>query len=208
MKRIPFLLVAALALLLAACGSDQTDVTASPSPVATPTLAPTPAPTPSPTASASATSDATDAGTGSGFNGSLIDALPDEVGGFPRNDMQGMEQFILPMLQQQGIDAEEADFAFASWGEGQETLIVTAMRMPGVTPAQLELIGRMMGSSQGADVGTEVDAESVTVAGKQVLRVTPADAQGEVLIYIVGDAFFTLISETPSLAEELLQQLP
>ncbi|MBW3612945.1 MAG: hypothetical protein KY392_03685, partial [Chloroflexi bacterium] len=179
------------------------------SPVATPTVAPTPVPTPSPTASETATSDATDdGGSGSGLTGSLIDALPDEVGGFPRNDMEGMEQFILPMLQQQGIDADEADFAFASWGEGEETLIVTAMRMPGVTPAQLELIGRMMGSSQRADVGTEVEAETVTVAGKQVLRVTPADAEGEVLIYIVGDAFFTVISQTPSLAEELLQQLP
>jgi hypothetical protein len=203
-KRTTFLLPAALALVLAACGSDQTDATPTPTEEPTPTVAPTEEPTPTPSEAAESP-DATDDGSGS--MGELADLLPDEVNGLDRTDMTGMEQFILPALEAQNIDAEDADFAFATWGEGE--LFVSAMRMPGITETQLELLGRLMGSAQG-DVGADVETETVTIGGKDVLRVTPTDGQseGQVYIYIVDDAFFTVVAQAEGLAEELLSQLP
>lgn len=205
MKRPIVLLAAVLALVLAACGSDQPDASATPAP--TPASTPTPEPTESEPAE---TPEATDGdGTGSVITGSLSEALPDEVGGLPRTEIEGMEALIGPMLQQQGIDAEEADFALASYGDADaaESLIVTAIRMPGVDQAQLEMLARLMSSNQEPGAG-EIDAEPVTVGGKDVLRVSPPDAEESVYIYLADDAFFSVISQTDELAEDLLSQLP
>lgn len=211
-KRPTVLLVAVLALVLAACGSDQTDATATPipTPAATPTEAPTPEPTESePAETPDATDDDDGSGTGSVITGELADALPDEVGGLTKQEVPGMEALIGPMLQQQGLNTDEADFAFVSYGDGDpaESLIVTAMRLPGVNEAQLEMLARMMSSNQAPGAG-EVDTEEVTIGGKDVLRVSPADAEQSVLIYLVDGAFFSLISPSEELAEDLLSQLP
>ena len=208
MKRSIVLLAAVLALVLAAC-SDQPEASATQAPTAaaTPTEEATPEPTESDSAGTPAPTD--DDGTGSGSTGELTDALPAEVGGHAKQEVEGMEALIGPMLQQQGIDAEGADFAFASYGEGDaaESLIVTAIRMPGVDQAQLEMLARLMSSSQAPGAG-EIDAEPVTIGGKDVLRVSPADAEQSVYIYLADDAFFSVISQSDALAEELLSQLP
>lgn len=198
MKRTPILLAAVLALVLAACGES----TASPTIAPTPTADPTPEATPTPT---EADSDATDDGTGSGFTGALSDALPDEIGGLQRTDMTGMEQMILPMLEQQGIDAEEADFAFATYGQGE--LIVTGFSVPGVAEGQLQLMAQMMSGMQ-VEGAEDLETETVNVGGKEVLRMTTAGEPQSVFIYIAEDAMFTVVAESEELAQELLSQLP
>lgn len=209
MKRTSILLPTALALVLAACAGDQTeptaDATAEVTAQATATAEPTEEATPS--ATESEAPEPTEDGDGSGSIGDLADALPDEVGGLARNDVQGMESLIRPMLEAQGIDASDGQFTMASYGDGAEAVIVTAMSFPGINQAQLEMLARLISSSQ-AGAGTDVDAETVTVGGKQVIRVTPADAPQSVYIYLADDAFFSVISEQPDLAEELLSQLP
>lgn len=209
MKRPIVLLAAVLALVLAACGSDQPQT--SPTPIPTPASTPTEEPTPEPTETdAAETPEATDDdGTGSAITGELSDALPDEIGGLSRTEIPGMEDMIGPMLQAQGLDAEEADFAFASYGEGDaaESLIVTAIRMPGMDDTQLSALAQLMGSGQ-LGAGPEVDAEEVNVGGKDVLRISPPDAEESVYVYVAEDAFFSIISQSPELAEELLSQLP
>lgn len=203
MNRLPILLVAVLALVLAACGAETT-ATASP----TPTLEPTPEPTPSPTEEA--TEEPTDDGGGSGGpTGDLSDQLPDRVGGLDRVDLPpAMEQMFAGVLGQQGIDAEEADFVWAQWGEAAE-LMVTGLRAPGMDQADLAALARALSMSQtGGEV--EIDAEETTVGGKSVLRMTPAAGGTEafVYIYVAGDAMFTVIAQTEDLAAELLGQLP
>lgn len=194
-------LAVTLALALAACGG----TTASPTPTPTASPSPTPEVTPSPTESETAATDAPTDG-GSTITGSLLDVLPDEVGGFPRQEIPGLEAIIEPMLAQSGVDAEDADFAFASWGDGTDALIVTAMRIPGLDQAQLELLARLMSSSQAGE--TDFEAETVTVGGKQVLRMSGPDVPAAAYVYFAGDAFFSVIGESTDLAEELLSQLP
>ena len=211
MKRPTLLLAAVLALMLAACGSDQPEATTTPipTPAATPTADPTPEPTESEPAETSEATDDDGGGSGSVITGELADALPDEVGGLAKQEVEGMDALIGPMLQQQGLDTDDADFAFVSYGDGDpaESLIVTAMRLPGVDEAQLEMLARLMSNSQASGAG-EVDAEPVTIGGKDVLRVSPADAEESVLIYLVDGAFFSVISPSEDLAEDLLSQLP
>lgn len=196
MKRIPILLVAVLALVLAACGGETT-ATASP----TPTAEPTPEVTPTPTAEP--TEEPTDDGSGSGLTGTLSDALPQTIGGLERQALPGMEDMIGPMLTQQGIDADEADFVWAMYGEGE--LIVTGFAASGLDQPELEQLARLMSSGQ---VGADVQSETVTVGGKEVLRMTGEDMPDAAYLYFADDAFFTIISESAELAEELLSQLP
>ena len=206
MKRTLFLPV--LALVLAACGSDQTAQTATPSPSVT--VEPTPAPTQPSTAEPTTTGPTDDGGTGSGGStGELADQLPDSVAGLERVELPpGMEQMFGSVLQQQGIDAEEADFVWAQWGDAGE-LMVTGLRAPGMGTADLEALARMLSMSQtGGEV--DIDAESTTVGGKSVLRMTPSagGTEATVYIYIADDAMFTVIAQAEDLAAELLGQLP
>lgn len=207
MKRIPILLVAALALVLVACGGETTaTATATASP--TPTVEPTPSPTPSP--SDVATEEPTDDGSGSGVTGELSDALPDEVGGLDRQPTPaGMDDLIGSMLQGQGVDAENIDFAYGMWGEGE--LLVTAFRIEGMPDAQMALLAQAMSGMGGSAAGGgDVESERATVGGKDVLRmtITGEGQTGNVYIYQSGDAFFSVVTEDEGLAEELLSQLP
>lgn len=204
MKRIPILLAASLALVLAACGGETT-ATATASP--TPTVEPTPEPTPSPTEDA--TEEPTDDGSGSGFTGELSDALPEEVGGLDRQPTPaGMDDLMASMLQGQGVDAENIDFAYGMWGEGQ--LLVTAFRIEGMPETQMELLAQAMSGMGGSAAGGDVESEQATVGGKDVVRmtITGEGQTGSVYIYQSGDAFFSVVTEDEGLAEELLSQLP
>ena len=202
MKRTMFPLAAVLALVLAACGTDQTAETPSPSPSLT--VEPTPVATPSPTEEPTA-EPTDDGGTGSGAGGSLLAVLPEEVGGLPRQEVPGLEQMIAPALEQQGLDADNVDVAFAMWGQGE--LVVTGFQIEGIEQSQLEMLLPML---SGGQIGgqADVEAETVTVGGKEVLRMTGADVPDAAYVYIADDAFFTVISESAELAEELLSQLP
>lgn len=210
MKRTFFLLAAVLALVLAACGADQTDATASPTEVATPTetVAPTPDATASPTEDETAA--ATDGGgSGSGATGGLSGLLPDRVGALERVDIPPvMEQAFRSVLSEQGVDAEEADFVYATWGDAGE-LGLTALRAPGMDEPDFRALAEMMSRSMTASE-MEADATATTVGGKNVLRVTPmaGGADATVYIYITDDTMFTIVAQREELAAELLGQLP
>jgi hypothetical protein len=201
-RTTPILLAAVLALLLAACGADQTATSPTPSP----TVEPTPEATPTPTATEAAE---TDDGSGSGTTGALADALPDSVGGLDREEIPGMgesmEDLIASQLQQQGLDAEEVDFAMAMYGQGE--LLVTGFSVPGMPQGQLELLAQMMSGMQG-EGGENLETETATVGGKEVIRMSVAGETQSVFMYIAGDAVFTVVAESEDLAAELLSQLP
>lgn len=208
MKRTPILVSTVLALVLAACGSDQTDPT--PTPTEAPTIEPTSTPLPTPEATPSPTADETAAPTDDGGpTGELSDLLPDRVAGLDRIELPpGMEQMFAGALGQSGVDAEEADFVWAQWGDAGE-LMVTGLRAPGMTQADLDALARALSMSQtGGEV--EVDSAPTTIGGKSVLRVTPTAGGVEqtVYIYIAGDAMFTVVAQEENLAAELLSQLP
>lgn len=205
MKRTPILLAALLALVLAACGADQT-ATSSPTSPPTPTVEPTPDVTPSPTETEAAE---TDDGSGSGFTGALSDALPDMVGGLERADIPGMDEMmgsvIRDALAEQGMDAEEADFVFAQYGQGE--LIVTGFSVPGMPDGQLGLLAQMMSGMQ-VEGAEDLETETVNVGGKEVIRMTTAGQPQSVFMYVGDEVMFTVVAESEDLAAELLSQLP
>jgi hypothetical protein len=201
--RVSILLVALLALVLAACGGDQPAESPTPTPVAT--VEPTPQPTPDPTPAATESPDATDDG-GSTGGGPLADLLPEEIRGLSRQTIPGMEQMFIGALGQQGVDADEADFAWAMYGDEAE-LVVTAVRAPGFGQGELEQLARLMSGMQ-VEGAEDVEYDSVTVAGKSVLRVTAADQTQTVFLYVTSDAFFTIVADDEDHAAELLRQLP
>jgi hypothetical protein len=215
-KRTILLLMTVLALVLAACGSDQTDATATPATTPAATATPTEEATPEPTESAAAeTPEASDDQTGSVIDGELSDVLPDEIGGLAREEMPPeFEQIMSGAIAQAGPQAEDAEVAWALYGEGQ--LMVIAMRMPDIAGFEPEQWARMMAAmAPTGPSGQELNAQQVTVGGKDVLQMTPegpdadgTDAEGTVYVYQTGDALFTVVSQSKDLAWGLLSQLP
>lgn len=201
MNRISLLLVALVAVIATACSSEQTSPSAEAS--ETPTQAPTASPTQEPSASPS--ESAQSSGDASGDGSALADLLPDELDGVERTDVPGLEAMIGPLLAQQGIDASEADFAFASYGQGPDAVQVQAFRIPGMSQVQLEQLAQLMSGSQS---GGEVSAETATVGGKSVLRISGAQVPGAAFMYLLDGAMFTVVSESEELAEQLLAELP
>ena len=194
MKRASILLLLLMAFV-AACGG---------SPSATDTDTETPDPTveatPEPTDEAS-----TDPGSsgGSSFEGDLADVIPDELNGVARTDIPGMDSILTNMFGAQGIDASQAQFAFATYGDGTDAVTLTAIVVPDIDDATLELISRSFsGLPEGAS------AETVTIDGKTVLKVTAGAQPGSVYMYFAGGAAFTVFSQNEDLAEQLLGELP
>ena len=208
MKRISILLVL-LALVVVACASEEA-ASASPSEAAA-TVEPTPEPTEGETPEPSEEPESSDdSGGGSGSIGDLVAALPDEVGGHPIQTVEGIEQFIVPALEAQNIDASDADFAFASWGEGTDSVALTGLRMPGLSQAELQMLAGILATASGSGPagGVDFESETITIGGKEVLQMTGEGMPGAAYIYLVDDAFFTVVGESPELAEELLSKLP
>jgi hypothetical protein len=198
LKRISILLIALLALVVTACAGDQAS-SATPTSEPTPTEEATPEPTEAPESESPEASQ--DAGSGTG----LEDLLPDELNGMARTEIPGLEAMLAPMLAQSGVDAADAEFIFASYGEGEAAVQVQAFRIPGMSELQLETLARAMsGSLEGGDA----TAETVDVGGKTVLQITGPQVPGGAYIYFTDGAMFTVVSPSADLAGQLLAELP
>lgn len=196
MKRIPILLVLLMAFV-AACAGD----TATPSATENepdPTLEATPSTEPSDDASTEPGSSG-----GTAFEGDLDDVIPDELNGVARTDIPGMDQMFAQIFAGQNIDASEAQFAFATYGEGTDAVTLVAMAIPGVNDATFELMARSLSGVQGGG-----EAETVTIDGKTVLSVSAGTQPGTLYMYFADGAAFTVTSQNDDLAEQLLGELP
>jgi len=203
LKRISirFALFAVLALVVAACGGDQAEPTATPEAA---TAEPTREPTEEPTAT-STESEAPQETDGADET-ALADLIPDELNGQPGTPIPGMDELMAGALQQQGVDAEDLEFEFVTYGETENAVVLTAFRIPGMTEVAMETLAR---SLSGVEAQQDVEAEEVTVAGKSVLRLTPSAGQaGVVYVYFAEDAAFTVVSQDVAAAEQLLAELP
>jgi hypothetical protein len=186
------ILAALLAVLVAACGTEQPSDS-----VATLTPEPTPEPTSAPpTASEPADGDAT---------GSLDEVIPDELNGVAGTPIPGMDSLLSSMLQQQGLDADEAEFAFVTYGTGSDAIVLNAFRIPGVTEAAMEQLAAIM---SGAGGSSDLETETLNIGGKEVLSFSSATTSGVVYFYVADDVAFTIAGENEGLAEQLLAELP
>ena len=202
MKRISLVLGTLLTLVVAACSSDQPSPSPSePTATATATVEPPAAATPEPSES----SDPASSDDASGGDAALADLLPDELDGMSRTEIEGFDAMLAPLLAQSGVDASDVDFTFASYGEGTDAVYVQGFRIPGMSEIQLEMLARAMSGSQ---TGGEIEAESATIGGKDVLRMGGADVPDAAYLYFSDGAVFTVISESEDLAAQLLEQLP
>ena len=184
----------ALALLLAAvaaCGGTSGSSPAAATPEADATV------TPSRAAATPSTS------------GPLEDLVPDEVGGIRLTkaavhgpdigELDPEEAANYGKVLENVEGPPEAFTAVSGTGEG---LVVAAWRMEGTDGGQLgdAFIGFIMG------VGA-AEVEDVTVGGKEMKRVTPADTT-PIHIYVTGEVMFIVQAEDPELVEEAFAALP
>ena len=161
MKRISILLELLMAFV-AACGSEQSTSTATDTPEPDATVEATDPPEPTDEASSEPGASAD-----TGFEGDLADVIPDELNGVARTEIPGMDAMIANIFAGQNLDASQAQFAFASYGEGTDAVVLTAIAVPDVDDAQLEMLARMLGGA-----GSGADGETLTIDGKTVLKVT------------------------------------
>lgn len=221
MKRITFMLLTLVALLVAACSSNQTSSTgASPSASTASTAASTAA------ESQEASVEPEASGSQAAANPSLdlpdsapelAALLPDEIGGQPATQisMSGAEMMaegtadpsMVAFLE--GLDAQPEDISVAfSFGldpaSGSSAGII-ALRVEGANSDQLETEFRASMESEG-DV---VDWQSASVGGKDVLTAEdPNNEDGTMYLYTVGDIVFLVTSTDDASAAELLEPLP
>ena len=189
------ILATLLAMLLAACGQQEPSE---------PDATPTPEATPQASSDASTPSDepATSEDDGSA-SGDLADVIPDELNGVPATEIPGMDQILASALQAQNIDSGGADFAFVTYGTDADAVALNAFRLPGVSEVAMEQLARLMSGA-----GTDVDAESVTIGGKTVLKISGGQTGGAVYFYVADDTAFTAAGQDESLIEQLFSQLP
>ena len=60
--------------------------------------------------------------------------IPDDLNGIAGTTVPGMEGIIAGALQQQGLDAGDAEFAFVTFGTDENAVVLNAFRLPGVSP--------------------------------------------------------------------------
>jgi hypothetical protein len=194
------ILVALLAIFLAACGTQTADDAD-----ATLTAEPTAEATSEPTEPSEATDEPAASEDDGGSTGSLDDLIPDDLNGVAGIPIPGMDQLLSGALQQQGLDAGEAEFAFVTYGDDENAVVLNAFRIPGVTEAAMEQLGRLMA---GADPSGEFEAETVEIGGKTVLSFSGEDQPGVVYFYVADDVAFTVAGQEASAVEQLLAELP
>jgi hypothetical protein len=201
-KRISMLALLLLALVAAACSSDQASPSAEASEPAETAGEPSAEPTEDATPDASASASA---GGGIGTDTALLDLLPDEVGGQSRTDVD-LTTFpaFTAALQAQNIDTEDVEYVISTWGSGDSVVTATAMRIPGLDRVGLETMARMMtGAADG-----EGSAEVVTVGGKEVIAVSARQADQVGYMYFTAEGVFIIGSPSEDLAAEVLSALP
>ena len=202
MTRITILLIAALALVVSACGTD-TGASAEPSePIAT--IEATPEPSPEPEESAEPAASASTGGNG-GSETAIIELLPDEVGGMSRTDVDmAANPMFAEIFAEQGLDAADLEFVISTYGTGAEALGVTSMRVPDMGEAELEQLARLMTTmSEG-----QAAAEPGTVGGKSVLILSAEGEAETAYMYFAEGAVFVVGGGTEALVAEFLSQLP
>ena len=199
MNRQP-ILVALLAVFLAACGTQTADETDTPTPE--PTAAAT-----SEAPDATATEEPAASEDDGGATGSLDEMIPDELNGVAGIPIPGMDQILSGALEAQGLDAGEAEFAFVTYGDDENAVVLNAFRIPGVSEVAMQQLGRLM---SGADPSGELEAETVEIGGKTVLSFSGAGAgqPGVVYFYVADDVAFTIAGQETSAVEQLLAELP
>lgn len=217
MKRISILLVMLLALVVAACTSEQAT---SPSPSAPD---PTPEVTPEPSSAAAEPSEEPEA-SGSEFaipsfdldgDPELAARFPETVGGQPLQ-MQSMrgDQFAAfggtdptfqAFLDSIGAEMEDVSVAFGGAMVGEDPLSVGAFRVVGASEDDLER--EFIAASEEAGDVSGMSEESI--GGKDVLTAT--DPSGEtttqVFIYTKDDTLYFLTGSEEQ-AAEILEALP
>ena len=124
------ILATLLAMLLAACGQQESSE---------PDATLTPEATPEATSDAPAPSDEPAASEDDGSaSGDLADVIPDELNGVPATEIPGMDQILASALQAQGLDSGGADFAFVTYGTDANAVALNAFRLPGVSEVAME----------------------------------------------------------------------
>lgn len=194
---IRLILAALLAILVAACGSEQPsegDATA------------TPVPTPDATTDAPEPTDEPIASEGDdGATSSLDELIPDDLNGVAGVSIPGMDSILQGALQAQGLDAGEAEFAFVTYGSDTDAVVLNAFRIPGVNEVAMQQLAQIM---SGAGTAGEFEAESETIDGKTVLSFSGGGQQAVVYFYVFDDVAFTIAGEDAGLVEDLLSELP
>lgn len=207
MNRISIVVIALLALVLVACGTEQS----SPTDVASPTPTPTPEATAEPTAEP--TADATD--DFSSEPNELAAILPTEVNGIAIEyeyasgpdfgDGEEMDDESREFLERVGgdIDRMTSAFGFGLDAEAGSFITIIAFRIPGADEeAMLEEFRASI-----ADEESGFEFSEATVAGKQVVAASSAE-QGTTYLYANNDTLFAIGGTTPELAEAALSQIP
>jgi hypothetical protein len=200
MNRITLLLVVAMAMIATACGGAQTtESTAASAPAAT--AQPTAEPTPEPEEPAESTATGGNEGSGT----ALVDLLPDDVGGQSRIDVDlANNPMFAQALASSGTDLSGVEYLISTYGTGDDTLVVTSMRIPEMGQPELEQMARLMTGLASA----EGSADVVTVGGKSVLSITPAGSEEGGYMYFADGAAFIIVGTSDDQAAELLSQLP
>jgi hypothetical protein len=200
MNRITLMLIVAVAMIATACGGAQTtESTAASAPAAT--AQPTTEPTPEPEEPAESTATGGTEGSGT----ALVDLLPDDVGGQSRIDVDlANNPMFAQALASSGTDLSNVEYLISTYGTGEETLVVTSMRIPEMGQPELEQMARLMTGLASA----EGSADVVTVGGKSVLSITPAGSEQGGYMYFADGAAFIVVGTSDDQAAELLSQLP
>jgi hypothetical protein len=209
-KRTSILLAALLALVLAACGSDQT--ASSPTEAPTPTVEPTPEVTPEP----EPTDTDPDALPSFDLDGDpeLAARFPSTVGGQPlivqsfRGDMflsMGVDESFQEFLDATGAELEDVSVAFGGMATEDDFLNVAAFRVLGVSQDRLEQ--EFLGAAE-EDLSDEL--ERATIGGKQVWAASFMDGElGSMGIYVyTKDDTVYWMTGPEDLVAEILEALP
>ena len=118
----------------------------------------------------------------------------------------GLDTILSGALQAQGLDADEAEFAFVTYGSDENAVILQAFRIPGVTEAAMQQLAQLM--SAGAGGAGEFDAETLDIGGKTVLSFSGGGQENVVYFYIADDVAFTVAGQDEGSVEQLLSELP
>lgn len=216
MNRLPILLVALLAFVVAACTSEG----ASPSTAASEAPASASAsvePTESAAASESAPSGTTGAIPSFDLNGDpeLAARFPETVGGQPLqiqsmrgdtfNAMGGEDPAFQEFLDSIGADLSDVSVAFGGVVSGETFLSVGAFRVLGASEEELER-EFIAASEEAGDVSGLTES---SIGGKDVWTATDPSGQtdGSIFIYTKDDTLYFLTG-TEEQAVEILEALP